>query len=203
MPSPARPVVVFDYGEVISHSPGEADRQVLAGLAGVDPERFWPEYWAGRDDLDRGIVPVAEYWRRVGLRIGADWTPARIHELWVADFRSWLVLDPEVFELVRELHEGGTRTALLSNAAADYGSAFRSSPLGELFDRIYVSGELRLLKPEPAIYEHVLADLGITAEEMVFIDNQAVNIDGAAALGIRGHVYTGVAELRAFLQSLD
>ncbi|MCU1571583.1 MAG: hypothetical protein JWR33_2324 [Naasia sp.] len=37
---------------------------------------------------------------------------------------------------------------------------------------------------------------------MVFIDSRAVNIDGAEAIGIAGHVFTGVAGLRAFLESL-
>ena len=70
------------------------------------------------------------------------------------------------------------------------------------FDAVYVSGELRLLKPETAIYQHVLDDLGISGGDAVFVDNKAENVRGAQALGIAGHVFTDPGTLRAFLESL-
>ena len=45
-------VVVFDYGEVISRSPSDADKAVLVEIAGCPPEPFWQAYWAHRDGLD-------------------------------------------------------------------------------------------------------------------------------------------------------
>ena len=82
------------------------------------------------------------------------------------------------------------------------GSYFRHGPLEDFFAACYVSGELGLLKPHPGIYQHVLDDLGISAAGAVFIDNREVNVRGAEALGITGHVFTDVAALRAFLASL-
>ena len=96
----------------------------------------------------------------------------------------------------------GTRLALLSNAGPDFGSYFRHGLLGEYFDAVYVSGELKLVKPDPEIYQHVLADLGISAAEAVFIDNREDNVRGAQELGITGHVFTDAGTLRAFLESL-
>jgi putative hydrolase of the HAD superfamily len=58
------------------------------------------------------------------------------------------------------------------------------------------------LKPEPAIYLEVASELGITPEEMVFIDNKSVNTDAAAALGITVHHFTDAGGLREFLTSL-
>ena len=55
------------------------------------------------------------------------------------------------------------------------------------FDKTYYSYEIGLHKPDPAIYQYVLSDAGIKAEESVFIDDSMVNIQAAAALGI--HVY--------------
>ena len=125
-----------------------------------------------------------------------------MHELWAADFRSWLSINPATIEVLADLRAGGTRLALLSNAGPDYGSYFRHGPLGDFFAGVYVSGELGLLKPDAAIFEHVLADLEITAADAVFTDNRASNVAGAQTLGITGHVFTGVQELRAFLASL-
>ena len=104
--------------------------------------------------------------------------------------------------MIADLDAGGTRVALLSNAAADYGTAFRFSPMGELFEQVFVSGELLLLKPDPAIYRHAAEALGVDPADIVFIDNREVNVRGAESIGITGHVYTDPASLRAFLESL-
>lgn len=197
--------VIFDYGEVISLTPSAADRAVIAALAGVaaDDGPFWAAYFGHRDGLDAGTAGVAAYWRAIGAEIGAHWDEARVHELWAADFRSWLSVNPGTVEILSDLRAGGTRLALLSNAGPDFGSYFRHGPLGDFFAACYVSGELNLLKPHPAIYHHVLADLGIGPANAVFIDNREANVRGAQALGVTGHVFSGPAGLRAFLQSLN
>jgi putative hydrolase of the HAD superfamily len=202
LPLPGR-TVIFDYGEVISLAPSAADRAEIARLAGVegDEARFWAAYSAHRDGLDRG-TGVDAYWRAIADDIGAHWDLARVHELWAADLRSWLSINPAVIEVLADLRAGGTSLALLSNAGPDYASFFRHGPLGKFFSACYVSGELGLLKPHPEIYQHVLADLGITPGEAVFIDNRAANVAGARSLGIAGHVFAGAAALREFLASL-
>ena len=196
--------VVFDYGQVISLAPSAADREVIARLAGVgsDSEPFWRAYFAHRDGLDQGRAGVAAYWRAIADDVGASWDDARVHELWAADFRSWLSINPGTVEVLADLNAGGTPLALLSNAGPDFGSYFRHGPLGEFFTAFYVSGELGLLKPNPEIYQHVLSDLGISAAEAVFTDDREANILGARALGITSHRFTDAAELRAFLASL-
>lgn len=200
--------VIFDYGEVISLPQSQADRAVIAGLAGAGQgadgtaERFWAAYHAHRDGLDQGAAGVAAYWRAIAGEIGADWDDARVHELWAADLRSWLSVNPAVIDVLADLRAGGTQLALLSNAGQDYASYFRHGPLGDYFSACYVSGELGLLKPQPEIFLHVLGDLGISPAGAVFTDNRASNVAAARALGITGHVFTGAGRLRAFLTSL-
>jgi putative hydrolase of the HAD superfamily len=197
--------VIFDYGEVISLSQSAADRAAIERLAGVeggDSEKLWRAYAAHRDGLDLGSAGVAAYWQAVADQIGVTWDEARLHELWVADFRSWLSVNPAVIEVLSALRAGGTRLALLSNAGPDYGSYFRHGPLGAFFEACYVSGELKLLKPHAEIYRHVLDDLSVTPAEAVFIDNRASNVVGAEAVGITGHVFTTPTVLRSFLTAL-
>ncbi|MET0724968.1 MAG: HAD family phosphatase [Leifsonia sp.] len=198
-------VVVFDYGEVISHSPTEQNRAELLATAGIDPadaEAFWAAYWAGREALDEGTVSIVDYWAGIGAAAGRDWPPETVHGLWVIDFSGWLSINTGTIRVIEDLAAGGTRLALLSNAGPDFSSFFRNGSFGALFERTFVSGELLLVKPDAAIYRHVLDELGISAEEMVFIDNKAENIAGAAALGITGHVFTSPDELRRFLTGL-
>jgi putative hydrolase of the HAD superfamily len=195
-------VIVFDYGEVISSTPSERDRDEIVALAGSNPDRFWPAYWERRDQLDLGSLGIVAYWRDIAEKLGEQWSDATIHRLWLADFRSWLTVDHGTLDVLVDLQEGGTRMALLSNAGRDFGSYFRHGALGGLFDAVFVSGELGAIKPAPEIFEVTMRELGITADEMVFIDNKEENVRGAEALGITGHTFTGAAALRAFLSSL-
>jgi putative hydrolase of the HAD superfamily len=211
MPSASHPislpgrVVVFDYGEVISVSPTEADKRALLEVAGVSEaqaDAFWQAYWAHREPLDQGTLSIHDYWRLIERAIGAEWSEAQVHLIWVTDYRGWLSVDPGTIDVLADLRDGGTRLALLSNAGADFGSYFRNGAFGPLFERVFVSGELNLIKPDAAIFRHVLDELGTDAAHTVFVDNKAENVAGAAALGITGHVFTGAPGLRTFLESL-
>ncbi|MEV8214565.1 HAD family phosphatase [Leifsonia sp. NPDC077715] len=195
-------VVVFDYGEVISVTPTPEDRAALTELAGGDAERFWPAYWRHRNALDQGTLSIQSYWRGIERELGESWGDATVHRLWLADFRSWLTIDHDTLDVLLDLKEGGTRMALLSNAGRDFGSYFRHGTLGDLFEQVFVSGELGTIKPSPEIFEHVMSSLGVTPEETVFIDNKEENVRGAEALGIAGHVFTSPQGLRAYLDAL-
>ena len=196
-------VVVFDYGEVISRTPNAPDRAALVAISGCHDAEFWQAYWAHRDGLDQGTISIPEYWRLVAADLGVTWKASRVHELWIADFRGWWSVEPGTLDLIEELHLGGTRLAILSNAGFDFSSPFRRSPMAQFFERVFVSAEMDAIKPDPAIYSEVAAELGIPLDRMVFVDNKSENTDAAATLGVTAHHFTGVEGLDAFLRSLQ
>lgn len=195
-------VVVFDYGEVISTTPSPRDRAELLAIAAVEAEPFWAAYWRHRDDLDAGRLAVPDYWARVADDLGTGFDAATVQRLWAADFRGWFGVDAGTVDVLAELHAGGTRLALLSNAGFDFGAPLRFAPFGRYFERVFVSAELGMLKPDPQIYRHVARELGVDPGAMVFVDNKEVNVRGAESIGVTGHVFTGAVELRAFLATL-
>jgi putative hydrolase of the HAD superfamily len=93
-------------------------------------------------------------------------------------------------------------TCTRANAGFDFASPFRFSPIARYFERMFLSAEMLRIKPDAEIYREVAAELGISCAQMVFIDNKQVNVDGAEALGITGHLFVGAPELRSFLESL-
>ena len=196
-------VVVFDYGEVISLEPTDVDRAALVARAGVDAEPFWTAYWAHREPLDQGTISIADYWTAVASDLGVEWDAVDVHELWALDHRGWLSVDPGTLRVLHALADGGTRMALLSNAGADFSGWLRSGSFAPLFERVFVSGELGLVKPNADIYEHVIAELGITPDELLFVDNKSENVEGARAVGGDGHVFTDAAGLEAWLRGLQ
>ena len=71
------------------------------------------------------------------------------------------------------------------------------------FDHHIFSGEVRSVKPEPAIYQHCIDALGVQPSEALFIDDRDVNLEQARAAGIRGIRFQSVEQLRKDLQALD
>lgn len=60
---------------------------------------------------------------------------------------------------------------------------------------VVVSGDEKLIKPDPAIYRCLLDRNGLAADDCIFIDDSPVNIDAANAMGIDGILFTGVEDL--------
>ncbi|MBI2717742.1 MAG: HAD-IA family hydrolase [Rhizobiales bacterium] len=67
------------------------------------------------------------------------------------------------------------------------------------FRDIVVSGDVGLIKPDPAIYRLLVARNGLDPARSLFIDDNAANVAGAVAVGMAGHHFTGPADLRAAL----
>ena len=57
------------------------------------------------------------------------------------------------------------------------------------------------VKPERQIYEYLLAQLGLSASDVLFVDDVADNVEGAKAAGLRAAVFTSPGDLRRLLDS--
>ncbi|MGB6477983.1 MAG: HAD-IA family hydrolase, partial [Candidatus Sulfotelmatobacter sp.] len=73
----------------------------------------------------------------------------------------------------------------------------------ELFDFKTFSAEVRLIKPDPAIYEHTLRGLGVRAGETLFVDDREINVQAARELGIHAVQFRSVAQLRRELEAIE
>jgi len=110
---------------------------------------------------------------------------------------------PGMLELVDELVARGVPLYAITNFSAEFWPRFRATaPVFEHFRAVVVSGEERLVKPDPAIYALAMRRFGLTAGEAVFIDDRADNVAAANDAGLIGHVFTGADELRDWLRSV-
>lgn len=102
--------------------------------------------------------------------------------------------------LLRALRARGVPVFALSNFGVDsFALAERHFGFLAEFDRRYLSGHLRLLKPDPRIYAAVEADCGLPPEDLLFTDDRAENVAAARARGWPAHRFTGPDGLAAWL----
>jgi 2-haloacid dehalogenase len=122
------------------------------------------------------------------------------HERWPEMVRGPIEGTVEVLE---ELRAAGVPTYLLSNASAEtWPHAVERFPFLDELDGVLVSGDVRMAKPDPEIFEELCRRFGLRPETTVFIDDKAANVDAARRLGFAAHHFRDAAGLRAELVAL-
>jgi putative hydrolase of the HAD superfamily len=86
--------------------------------------------------------------------------------------------------VVRALRRRGVKTALISNCSHSTRQVVDRLDIEREFDAVLLSFEVGLRKPDPEIYREALRRVDVSADEAVFVDDQAVYCDGAAAVGM-------------------
>lgn len=98
----------------------------------------------------------------------------------------WRQPIPGMFELARELAGLGVPVAILSNSEGKLAELIDEIGWSAPFTAIVDSGRLGVAKPEPAIFLHTAAALGVTPAEVVHIgDAYNADIVGGRAAGMR------------------
>ena len=107
-------------------------------------------------------------------------------------------------ELVAALDAAGVPLYAITNFSGEFfpGLRTRDAFLFDRFRDIVVSGDERLVKPDPAIYRLALDRFGLQSGEAVFVDDNAANVESAATLGIHAILFTDEPSLRAELRGL-
>lgn len=111
---------------------------------------------------------------------------------------------PGMAELIEELDSASVPLYAITNFSGEFWRDWMPQVRG-LFGRfrgIVVSGDEKLVKPDPAIYALALERFGLKGPDAVFVDDLAVNVEAARGLGIHGVVFTGARDFRAELVRL-
>ncbi|MGZ8572274.1 MAG: HAD family hydrolase [Actinomycetota bacterium] len=203
-PAPGRRVVIFDLFGVLTRGQSRRGIDAMARTLREGPEPFQAAYWAERPDYDRGAVSGGEYWDRVARSLSSEIDRDEIDRLIVLDVDSWDRPEPGMVEFAGAVARSRLAAAILSNSPPEITDRFRSYPWMAGFDRSVFSSEVGFVKPEPPIFEHVIAELRIDPDDAVLVDDRAENIEVARSLGMRGFEFrTGEStptELVAFLR---
>lgn len=193
--------VLFDVGNVILRwDPRNLYRKLIPDAA--EMERFLAEVcpmdWHVETDRGRSFADnIAE---RVALY--PDHAP--LIEAWWGRWPEMCTgAIPETEAVMHDLHARGVPMHGLTNMSAESWPGLQAlSPVFGYLRTVVVSGDEKLIKPDPAIYRLVLERTGLKAEDMLFVDDSAANIEAATALGFHVHHFTDPAALRPQLRAL-
>jgi 2-haloacid dehalogenase len=202
VPTGSRPAVAFDIGNVLLRwNPRNLYRKIFS-----EPEQMeWflgnvcDGSWNEAQDAGRKWdEAVAECCTRF-----PEWREAiRAYD------ERWLeMLDGEISANVRvlkSLKAAGVPAYAITNFSAEkFALAWERHGFLKCFDGIVVSGEERLLKPDPRIFDVFLKRFDIAAQDCIFIDDSDANIRAAQRLGMKTIHYCETLDLRSALKSVS
>lgn len=183
--------IIFDLGGVILNLDYSRTQKAFEDLGVRNITGFFSQAKQSRlfDDFETDKSSPADFRNAIRENTGITATDAEIDAAWNA---MLLDLPPYRLELLKEYRKTHN-LFLLSNTnrihypQVDYylGKTFGTPTLEPYFDKLYLSYEIGLRKPNTDIYEYVLADAGIKAEESVFLDDSRHNLPPAEQVGIK------------------
>jgi glucose-1-phosphatase len=191
----AEPVdlVLFDLGGVLIELPGV---RAMLELTGIKSEQeLWRRWLTCRwvRCFESGGCPETEF----AAGVVADWQLELSAAAFLEAFRDWPAGPlPGATELVAQTRASVTTGCFSNTNALHWHDHIAGWPLAGLFDHRFLSFELGLLKPDIAAFAHVADLLEVPAERVLFLDDNAVNVAGAAAAGFQATRAAGVEEAR-------
>jgi putative hydrolase of the HAD superfamily len=169
----------------------------LQRITGLPLASFESRYWAHRHAYDEGKLTGLEFWRKFLEEAALDLPTGATEELNVWDARMWTTQNPAMLAWQLKLKQQGLLTAILSNMGDNVlENMKREFDWLRRFDVLVWSFQLRMAKPDPAIYLHLLKELDTRPEETLFLDDRLVNVEAAQALNIVAIQFSTVDRLR-------
>ena len=184
--------VIFDYGNTLAaYIERDIARRFVQNEAdaALFGEVFFDRLYFDR--LDDGTITNEEWFAAAAKRL-----PERLHPVMKAAADGWYRTLPDIpgmGAVVARLRAAGRGLYLLSNISREFAANAHELPILQGFHGMVMSGPLGIVKPERGIYEHLLQAYHLDPATCVFVDDRAINIEGARAAGIAGYLFDGNA----------
>jgi putative hydrolase of the HAD superfamily len=149
--------------------------------------------------FDGGVITPDGFHARVMALAGGDMPYGEFYDI----YNDIFSLNRPAVEVLARAKAAGYGTLLLSNTDPErFGFVRRRFPEILFFDDYVLSYELKLLKPDPAIYAEAARRAGCAPSACVFIDDMEENVRGAVDAGLAGVHYLPETDLAAELRDL-
>ena len=139
-------------------------------------------------DLEVGKITAEEFRQKLSTLVGHEVSYEECRQAWLKYNAG---LPERNLDLLRQLHAEGYKLILLSNTnhymmswaeSPDFDG--KGHPISDYFDATYMSFQVKMMKPDPRLFKHVLTMEHLKPEETLFVDDGPRNIQVASELGI-------------------
>lgn len=170
-------VVFFDFGGVLAEEGYREGLMTIGRRSGIDPEKFLKTAFdlSFSTGFVTGRVGEKEFWHLLRTHTGVAGSAEEFRDTVLSGFemRDWMI------ELVKKLNESNVRTAILSDQTTWLDVLDEKYKFFQWFERVFNSYYIGMSKQEPALFDYALAEMGVRAEQALFVDDNQGNIERA------------------------
>jgi FMN phosphatase YigB (HAD superfamily) len=194
--------LLFDLGRVVLDIDFSRAFQCWADHAGCEPAQLGERFL--RDELywrhEKGEISDEAFFAGLRSSLGIELSDTQFVEGWNAIFVGEM---PGIHQLLARAARRLPVYAFSNTNAphAAYFAAQYAEVLGH-FRKIFLSSTIGLRKPDAEAYDHVVQAIGVPAERIVFFDDLAENIEGAAERGLKAVLVKSTDDVARALQAL-
>ncbi len=186
---------IFDFGGVLviteDYRPRHAwDERLGLPVGSVERVVHYSDLWI---QAQLGRISYDDYWKGVAERL---YMRQEDIDALRRDYFSGDRLNHRLVNVIKELREQGMITAILSNETAELLERLQVLGLRDLFDQVFISAQLGVMKPDPAAYRLALQALQVAPQETIFLDDALRNVRAAQQLGLHAQLFRPALNIR-------
>ncbi|MBM6549638.1 HAD family hydrolase [Marinomonas ostreistagni] len=184
-------VVLFDLGHVlVDLGPKERFTRIFP-LQGVSEAELW-EHWLASPSVkafDAGQISLDSFIDRLLAELSLEADREALKQAFIAWPQG---LYDGAIELVQRIPAHYHRAVLSNTNDAHWARILDDMGLAGLFHQYFASHQVGLVKPELSLFEHVIAKLGVAPNEILFIDDNQINVEAARQAGMQAEWGKGI-----------
>ena len=191
-------MIIFDVGGVLVELVGgEKMMEWTAGRYASMPEMYhdWIMCPAVKQ-FERGHCSSDAFSEEIVRDLDLPVSPAEFLE----EFMKWPNgLLPGIRETLESVKQSYSIACLSNTNSAHWYSQRDTEFLNNIFDNMFLSFQMGMVKPDDEIYRETVRRLGINAEKILFLEDNRVNVEAAARCGINAELALGTEQVRDVL----
>lgn len=195
-------VILFDVGGVLlTNGWDHCERNDVLDQFGLDRAEFEKRHPKPNDAWERDLIDAQQYLDATVFYEPRDFTA---DDFLAALYAQSVPLPQGALSILQELAASAKcMLGCLNNEAREPNEyRFRKYNLREAFEVAFSSCYVGLRKPQAEMYQRALDVLGRPSQRILFIDDRAENVTGAAAAGMKTIRFEGADQLRRDLETL-
>ncbi len=196
-------IIFFDFGGVFVDSVSNKTFIFASKLSRIPPKRLKVQFFKNRYLHQIGKEKLKTMWYRIFVKEKIKPKDAKIFSKKIIEsYAKFAKPRPEVFRIAKMLKKKNIRVGLISDTCEDHADINFKKCLYKIFNPLILSHQVGTKKPYDKIFKIALKKAGVRAEESVFIDDLAENIEAARKLGFTAIRFHNASQLLNRLKAL-
>lgn len=191
--------IIFDLGGVYLEVIDQVD--YIASSFNVDRDTVLKNFEGLAEDYQKGKMSEKDFWLKFSQKIGKEF-PAEYETLWTKGYAAKTRRNPEVVSVATRLKQKGYKLGVLSNTIQPHVKLSKEKNFFEGFDKVILSCEVGLRKPEKEIYLLAARELGVKPEDCICVDDREDYLQPARQLKMKAIHYKNPENLVLELKRL-